>query len=628
MLMRSMTRLIFVMLLGLGALGQAACSEKGSSLVLLAIDADQSLSALKSVDISLSKGGNDVASKTFAWKADSVNHVGVFVPKGVTGAVDVRVTGKDAMGTKIADAMSISPVAIVPGGSSVELSLYLMPSGSGPGGTGGAMGTGGSGPGTGGVGPGTGGSGAGTGGASGTGGTPATGGSGTGTGGTGTGGAAPGSGGRGTGGAAGAAGPTWRGAKTIEPDVLVANWTPAVAVDGAGNAVVVYRHGTGIRATRYNAANDTWSAPVGVETRSGGQAYSPSIAVDKNGAWLVIWQQDESMSIKGLWQSTSTDGMTWTAPTAIATTPAFSPVLAMNKDGVAVAAWYGRDPTAGNYPCTASVRTAGTWSAPMVMKAANTANGYPEPVVAVGGTGEAFVVWHDVDDGTAREDSIYLRRYTAGAWSAATLVESYDGGGADTQSVAANASGQAIIAWRQTGATVDEMWARRYSPGGTLSAPVMLGQGTWISWDPLSSATIDDTGVSTVAWTFEVQKKFNVYVNRAAHTQAFPMDPTAIETDNMAAAVNNSLTESAKAAPVLGSDAAGNVVLVWRKSTGTRFDLYGRRFSAGAWGSPSLLEDQNTTGVSYPVVAVGPNGTAVTAWYYENDNRIWANVLR
>lgn len=608
-----------------------SCSEKGRSLVLLSLEAPESLSALlKSVDVAVSKDGNEVASKTFAWKADSTNHVGVFVPKGVTGAVDIRVIGRNSTGSEVAMVMSDAPVAVVPGGSSLELSLYLQPSNPGSGGAGGAGtgGAGGTGAGTGGAGPGTGGVSPGTGGAAG--GATGSGGAGTATGGAagGLGGArSGGAGGAGTGGAGGG-GPGWRGAKVVEADVLVPNWTPAVAVDAMGNAVLVYRHGTGIRASRYNAATDAWSAPVGIETRTGGQAYSPQIAVDKNGQWLVIWQQDESMSLRGMWSSTSADGSTWTAPVAITTASASRPTLAMNKDGAAVAAWYGRESGSGPFPCTASVRTAGVWSTPTVMKASNTANGYPEQAVAISGTGEAYVVWQDPDDGPAREYSIWMRRYAAGAWAPATLVESYDAGGADTQSVAANATGQVIIAWRQAGATVDEMWARRYTTGGVATAPVLLGQGVWIAWDPLSSATIDDAGVSTVAWSFEVQKKFNAYSARAAHTAAFPADPTAIETDNQAAAVNNALEEEAKIYPVLGSDGAGNVVIVWRKRTGTRFDLWSRRLSNGTWGTPSLIEDQNAASVPYPVLCVGTNGTAVAAWYYQGDNRIWANVLR
>jgi len=128
--------------LALVALAGVACSDKGRSVVPLAVDADPSLSALKTIDVSLSQGGSEKAFKTFTWMADSVNHIGVFVPKGVTGSVDVSVTGKNAAGTKIAAAMSALAVPLVPGGASVELSLYLLPAGPDPGGTGGAMGTG------------------------------------------------------------------------------------------------------------------------------------------------------------------------------------------------------------------------------------------------------------------------------------------------------------------------------------------------------------------------------------------------------------------------------------------------------------------------------------------------------
>lgn len=618
-------------MLAIGLLLATACSEKGTSLVLVAVEADPSVSALAKVEVIVSKGVAKVASKTFDWVPGSVNRYGVYVSKDVTGQVTITVNGLDGSGMPIAvNRGGGVQVTVASGETSAEVTIQLIP---GPpigpdGGAGGTGGAGGAGSGTGGAGTGTGGASTGTGGAAG--GTTGTGGASTGSGGGagGLGGAR--SGGAGGGGTAGAggSGPGWRGAKVVEADVLVANWTPAVAVDAMGNAVLVYRHGTGIRASRYNAATDTWGAPVGVETRTGGQAYSPQIAVDKNGQWLVIWQQDESMSLRGLWFSTSTDGATWAAPVAITTASASLPSLAMNKDGAAVAAWYGRDSGSGPFPCTASVRVGGTWTTPTIMKPASTANGFPQQAVAMSGTGEAYVVWQDTGEGTAGQYSIWMRRYAAGAWAPATLVESYDAGGADTQSVAANASGQVIIAWRQTGATVDEMWARRYTTGGVATAPVLLGQGDWIAWDPLSSATIDDNGVATVAWSFEVQKKFNAYVSRAAHTAAFPASPTAIETDNQAAAVNNSLEEEAKIYAVLGSDGPGNVVIVWRKRTGTRFDLWSRRLSNGVWGTASLIEDQNDASVPYPVLSVGSNGTAVAAWYYQGDNRIWANVLR
>ena len=38
-----------------------------------------------------------------------------------------------------------------------------------------------------------------------------------------------------------------------------------------------------------------------------------------------------------------------------------------------------------------------------------------------------------------------------------------------------------------------------------------------------------------------------------------------------------------------------------------------------------LLETDTTDSVLYPALAVGTDGTAAAAWYYDNDT-VWANV--
>ena len=69
--------------------------------------------------------------------------------------------------------------------------------------------------------------------------------------------------------------------------------------------------------------------------------------------------------------------------------------------------------------------------------------------------------------------------------------------------------------------------------------------------------------------------------------------------------------------PLVQTDPAGNVTLVWRKRTANkRFDLWGRRFSGGSWGPAALLESRDTNSVFFPALAVGANGTAVATWYY------------
>ena len=118
---------------------------------------------------------------------------------------------------------------------------------------------------------------------------------------------------------------------------------------------------------------------------------------------------------------------------------------------------------------------------------------------------------------------------------------------------------------------------------------------------------------------FAIAGRYNVHVSRAA--AADPAWPAAvpIETDNQAQ--DDTLTRGTNS--TVRSDTAGNVVVVWRKRTPTRFDVWARRFvvADGAWGTSTLLETVDTIGgaaanVFAPTVAVGGNGAAFAAWNY------------
>ncbi len=620
----------------------SACTEKGRSLILVDVDAEVALAAdLDTVTVTARQGTREVGKKSFDWVASGVNHFGIYVSKDVTGSVTLAAEGFNAVRTRIAMSTTDVPAdatrMVQPGVVSQPtaiLHLVLSPSIPGTGGSAGGT-TGSGGGGVGGLGGGLG-----TGGIS----TGGTGAGGTGTGGTGTGGGIGGRGGSGTGGlatggaAGGAPGGSWRSANMVEGDLAFDDWTPSVAVDATGNAVLVYRHGPNIRASRLNAATGAWAAPVAVDARSGGQAYSPAVAVDRNGRWLAIWQQDNALAFPGIWQSTSTDGVTWSAPTAISTVAGYGPELAINRDGAAVAAWSARNAANTSYVIVASVKTTATgeWLTPMEMRPSQ-ASGSLIQKVAMSGTGEAFVIWEDYDDrSSGAVDSIWLRRFSANAWRPAALVETYNGGVSDTSNVAANSVGQAIVAWRQRSTAADEIWASTFSAAGVQAAPALVAQAAFIPWDPAIGVTLDETGVATIAWASEVQARINVYTSRAPAGQAWP-SAMAMETDNQAALVNNAVLDQAKPAPVVRGDLAGNVFLTWRKRVGaTRFDLWGRRFSAGTWAPAALLEtdDAAVGGVSFPALGVGTGGVAVAAWYYRvadsdpTTNRIWANVWR
>ncbi|MBC8131684.1 MAG: hypothetical protein H7X95_01780, partial [Deltaproteobacteria bacterium] len=448
------------------ALGILSCTEKGQSLILVTATLHPTRvdeQTVADVEIAVSRERTKVSTKTFPWIKGATNKLGVYVPQNVSGEVLVTATGLPSGGGAPTARTTIT-VTVKPGEISGPHSLTLDVPGTDPGqdggtdgsGTdGGVTGTGGTGVGTGGAGAAaTGGTGAGTTGTGGilaTGGTPGTGGGGAvGSGGAGT---------TGTGGAAGSAVSPWRGANMIDGDVMFDDWTPSVAVDASGNAVVVYRHGAQIRSSKYSATTGMWGALVSIDSRAGGQGYTPSIAVDKNGRWLAVWTQASASPFRGLWQSTSVDGATWTAPTAITTVDSYDPHLSMNRDGAAVVSFEASK--GGSWVMNAAIRpsAAAAWSAPHELRPRESTSF--ESHAAMSGTGDAFVVWQDFD--TASFNSVWLCRFANNAWQPPVLIDTTEVGQANTSNVAANTVGQAIVVWRQSTATLVEVWARTYS---------------------------------------------------------------------------------------------------------------------------------------------------------------------
>lgn len=629
------------------------CTKAGKSLIPVVVDAsDARLTALYSVTINVAQAGKTVATTTLAQTASPTPvNLGIRVSADVSGTVTVYAIGTDD-GQKMIAMSDTGTTTVTAGQTSASVTLHLSyVSGGGTGGAGGtAPGTGGLGgstPGSGGMhNPGSGGA---TGGGPGTGGLtmpgtggvlqPGTGGAtggGPGTGGAATGGAGNmgghGTGGSGVGGGAGGkSGRAWQGQVLAETNDLIDNYSPLLAVDGKGNIVAVYMHGSGLASAYYDYSKGTWGAETAIDDSAMTSiTETPNVAVDKNGNWLAVWQQDPDIPQHGIWQSTSTDGVHWTAPAAITTTgKLFEPVLGLGPDGTAVVVWTENIPPDNHFTLTASVRVNGTWTAPHVLRPGED-SGERYVSVAVTSTGTAIATWEQGDGTTQDQLSVWQARFTAGTWSAASLVETYTGGTADSANVATNNSGQSILTWIQNTDSTSALWAQRYPATGAPEAPQKVSEGSNIAWTPAPAVTLDDSGNATLAWAFQVKSKFEVYTARGAWGQPWAA-VTAMETDDDAADDHADSNDYAwVTSPMVGHDMAGNVALVWKKRTGNRFDMWARNYdvTSGTWGPGTLLETMDTHDVFAPSMAMGPTGVAVAAWYYGYEYDIWANVYR
>ncbi|HEY4393953.1 MAG TPA: hypothetical protein VGP64_07825 [Polyangia bacterium] len=650
---------------GLAALAvAAACTDKGEGLVVVQLSSSQPIVHATVVVASPANTSSVLGVATASWPAEQPLQLGVYVPKNVSGSVDIVACGFDGAGNLIASSpndLATYMTNVQPGAASAPLAIMMMPgfnptlcaSLEGTGGHGGSSGLGGGAAGSGASGgsngsggaaggmagvPGTGGT-AGAGGKGGAGGAPGTGGM------AGAGGAKGGAGGGGAAGTgmAGAGGSgSWQTATKVAADATNGATFPSVAVDPSGNAVVVYEDGDQIWTAYYTAATASWGAPAAIDAR-GSVTSKPSVAVDKNGHYLAVWGLQINSSLSGIWQSTSTNGKTWSTPISISRTWDFGPVLAMNANGAAVVAWSEELADGSNtVMAEASVRSAtdGTWSAPVVMLvAASGDDSDRDPAVAIDGNGNAFVGWSQSDGSTgasADYGSLWMRQYTAGAgWNAAGLFESYNDQSAYNIGIAANSSGNAIATYAQVTNSNParlQIWARRYSALTSTfdTTPSMVAQANEIENIFAPSVTLDESSNATVAWAALTSVGYNVYTSRAGLTDpAWPTTPMAMETDDVAMSDNPEDVTARVTDPIVRNDPAGNVTLVWRKRfSGARFDLVSRRYSAatGSWGPQVLLENDTTNSVLWPTLAVGTNGTAVTAWYFDNVFEVWAAV--
>lgn len=91
----------------------------------------------------------------------------------------------------------------------------------------------------------------------------------------------------------------WGTAAQIETDTGNANQAQ-IAIDASGNALAVWTQFDGTRnsiwANRFIAGTGTgtgWGAVSLIETDNAGDAYSPQIAIDANGNALAVWHQSD-----------------------------------------------------------------------------------------------------------------------------------------------------------------------------------------------------------------------------------------------------------------------------------------------------------------------------------------------
>ncbi len=243
-----------------------------------------------------------------------------------------------------------------------------------------------------------------------------------------------------------------------------------------------------------------------------------------------------------------------------------------------------------------------------------------EPQVAMDPNGNAIAVWEQWDDGTRA--NIWSNRYEAGVgWGTPLLLESDNAKHPRFPKVAMDSAGHAIAVWQQwqqRDEGVDfSIRSNRYEVGvGWGTTPLRLDSGDG-GGAVGSQVAMNSAGHAIAVWYQSDGTRNNIWANRYEAGVGWGT-PMLLESDDTVFALF----------PQVAIDSAGHAIAVWQQWDGTRNNIWANRYEASVgWGTPILFESDDAGDANFPQVAMNSAGHAIAVWYQWDGtrNNIWAN---
>ncbi|HEY6508524.1 MAG TPA: DUF2341 domain-containing protein, partial [Vicinamibacterales bacterium] len=238
-------------------------------------------------------------------------------------------------------------------------------------------------------------------------------------------------------------------------------------------------------------------------------------------------------------------------------------------------------------------------------------NGFAPPrVVAVDANSNYVMVWNG--EGPGDTNGVFFQRYNANgtAQGSETRVNQTTADSQDSPSVAMDASGNFVVAWRsnnQDGSGTG-IYARRYNAAGTaLSAEFRVNSTTANAQDNPTIA-MNASGAFVVIWASAGQDGDLM----GAYAQRYNASGVA---QGGAIAVNTTTTGNQWPDSV-ALDAAGNFVITFSSADGNGDGVWMRRYNAAGTALTGEVRVNTTTGneQGWSSVAMASDGDFVVAW--------------
>jgi hypothetical protein len=255
----------------------------------------------------------------------------------------------------------------------------------------------------------------------------------------------------------------WGTADLIETDDVGRALSPQIAMDPNGNAVAVWYQFDGTRdniwANRYTPA-DGWGTAGLIETDDAGPATAPQIATDPDGNAMAVWQRYDGTR-SDIWVNHYTTGAGWGTVERIDSRDdgnAGSPQVAIDRNGYALAVWHQLGELRSNIWANRYTPDDG-WGIAERIETDDAGNAF-SPQVAIDPGGNALAVWYQ-SDGT--RDHAWANRFThTSGWGTAARIEADDAGNAFSPQVAIDSDGNALAVWQKSDGQRANIWANRF----------------------------------------------------------------------------------------------------------------------------------------------------------------------
>jgi hypothetical protein len=338
---------------------------------------------------------------------------------------------------------------------------------------------------------------------------------------------------------------------------------PRVAVDGAGNATVVWVRARLLDAETVRARRITAGGALeeirDVSEEDVDLRDLPAVAVAPDGDATVVWSVEETTDFAVQGRRLAAGA----TPGAIeelgrAVDGVYGVDVAVDPSGEAAFAWAGDNGTVARVRVRAMDPDGALGPATVRSPVGEDAR-YPELALGPGG-GAPALVWRRAPDGAIR-----LRRGAAAAQDVSAQGE----GGFD-QRVAVDAAGAVIVTW-----TRDLDWsvqARRLDAGGALGATERLSAPS--DDHPAGEIALDGLGIATVVW-------------RRAEGTSYVVEAARIAASGAGAVEDLSAPSQEVAMAHVAAGPGGNAVAVWVEHNGSRLAVAGARFTVPMTPPPS-----------------------------------------